>query len=64
MKRKRLYILITILILIFSSMACGLFNGGDEASTEVLPTEQSADNIPSDNPATHFQPKRQILLPI
>ena len=49
MKRKRLYILIAIFILVFSSLACGLFNGGNEATNDVTPTDQPVENLPSED---------------
>ncbi len=48
MKKKRLSILLAILILTISSLACGLLNRGDEAATEV--PDQLIENAPSDDP--------------
>ncbi len=50
MKQKRLFILLAILTLVISSLACSLFSGGDDASTEGSPSDQSVESAPSEEP--------------
>jgi hypothetical protein len=50
MKQKHWFILLAILALVISSLACGLFSGGDEATaTEVPPTAQPTKSSSTEN---------------
>jgi hypothetical protein len=49
MKHKRWFIILAILALVTSSLACGLVNGGDETSIEAAPIDQPVESTSSDN---------------
>ena len=50
MKQKRWLILLAILALVISSLACGLVSGGQETAPEVAPTTEPTESTSSDNP--------------